>query len=195
MRVRQAFKTLWLVLSKSQSTELLPPEHRSCLSYAGTVYAHCRAQGYAHTCTNTGTHLRAAAPASLLSRDVCRRGLADELRAVAACSCDEKRGLDVSTRAGCGACTRFATEAASMGYGGEIPRAILAPHSSSPAKNLSPDTATSFPSGSALAIPYVSLPQQLLSITGLGKKGSSYPSAIDTGPGMLFARMFPIRAG
>lgn len=82
-----------------------------------------------------------------------------------------------------------------QGYGGEIPRAILAPHSSSPAKNLSPDTATSFASGSALAIPYVSLPQQHLSITGLGKKGSSYPSAIDTGPGTLFSKMFSVGTG
>lgn len=114
---------------------------------------------------------------------------------MAACSCDEKRGLDVSTGAGRCACTHSATEAASAGYGGEIPGAILAPHSSSPAKNLSSDTAISFPSDSALADPYVSLPQQLLSIIGLGKKGPSYPSAIDTGPGTLFAEMFSIRTG
>ena len=77
---------------------------------------------------------------------------------MAACSCDEKGGLDVSTQAGRRACTHSATEAASVGYGGEVPRAILAPHSSSPAKNLSLDTATSFPNGSALAFPYVLLP-------------------------------------
>lgn len=126
---------------------------------------------------------------------MCRRALVDLLKSMAACSCKEKGGLDVSTRAGCCARTRSATEAASAGCGGEIPRAIVEPHSSSPTKNLTLDTATSFPNGSALAVPYVLLPQQLLLIIGLGKKGSSYPSAIDTGPGTLFARLLSIRTG
>lgn len=78
-------------------------------------------------------------------------------------------------------------------YKGEIPRAILAPHSSSPTKNLSLDTATSFPNASALAIPHILLPQQLLLIIGLGEKSSSHPSAIGIGPGILFAKMFSIR--
>lgn len=41
-------------------------------------------------------------------------------------------------------------EAANMGYGEEIPKAILAPHSSSPIKNLSLDAATGFANGSEL---------------------------------------------
>lgn len=150
---------------------------------------------HTHTCTNTGTHSSVVTPEQLLSRAVCRRARVDELGTMAACSCDGKGGLDVSTRAGRCACTQSATEAASAGYGGEIPRAILAPHSSSPTKNLSPDTATSFPNGSALAVPHESLPQQHLSVIGLGKEGSSYPSAIDAGLGTLFAEMFSARTG
>lgn len=92
---------------------------------------------------------------------MCRQALIDLLRTMAACSCDEKGGLDVSTRAGHCAYTHAVTEAASTRYRGEIPRAILAPHSSSPAKNLSPDTAISFPNGLALPTPYILLPQQL----------------------------------
>lgn len=100
---------------------------------------------------------------------------------MAALSGDEKGGLDVSTEMGHCTCTHSATEAVSKGYGGEIPSATLATHSSSPAKKLSLDTATSFPNSSAVAIPYISPSQQLLLVTGLGKKDSGYLSAIDTG--------------
>lgn len=100
---------------------------------------------------------------------------------MAVLSGDEKGGLDVSTEARHCTCTHSATETASKGYGWEIPRATLATHSSSPAKKLSLDTATSFPNSSALAIPYISPSQQLLLVTGLGKKDSGYLSAIDTG--------------
>lgn len=57
-----------------------------------------------------------------------------ELRAMAGCRCQHRRGLGVSTRPGCCACTHTATGAANTGYQREIPRATLAPHSSSPLK-------------------------------------------------------------